>query len=154
MCEIGGGLGLTAMYARRLGLGRYTILDLPITCLLAGHYLLHAVGKDNVALYGENRSSNIAIEVLPYRECTNLPSKNYGLVLNQDSLPEIADNLVLEFLDQVTRIGSGLFLSINHEYFYPRTVKNFISASGGFREIYRSKCRVREGYLEEVYGIA
>ena len=141
------------MYAQKFGVGKFTILDLPITCLLAGHYLLHAVGPDKVALYGEKNPDDPAIELLPYWECLNLQSKNYELCLSQDSLPEIADNLIFEFLDQIKRIGSNLFLSINHECFYPRTVQNFISHTGGFREIYRSKSWVREGYLEELYKI-
>ena len=42
--EFGGGLGITAMYASKLGITNYTILDLPITCLLAGSYLLNSLG--------------------------------------------------------------------------------------------------------------
>ena len=153
VCEIGGGLGMTAMYAQRLGIQRYTILDLPITCLLAGHYLLHAVGEDKVALYGEDRTACAGIELLPYWECTSLPSKSIGLVLNQDSLPEIADNLIMEYLKQVKRISNDVFLSINHECFHPRTVQKFVRGSGGFVNMYRSKCWVREGYVEEAFRI-
>jgi len=153
VCEIGGGIGLTAMYALRLGQKKYTILDLPITCLLAGHYLMHAVGANNVALYGEKEINNGAIKILPYWEYLNLKSDSFELVLNQDSLPEIADNLVMEFLDQIKRTSNNLFLSINHECFYPRTVKNFVHQSGGFEQVYRTKCWVREGYLEELYRV-
>tara|TARA_R110000851_G_scaffold161185_1_gene304819 strand:- start:59 stop:1330 length:1272 start_codon:yes stop_codon:yes gene_type:complete len=153
VCEIGGGLGLTAMYAQRLGIGHYTILDLPITCLLAGHYLLHAVGEDKVSLYGEKQSNNTTVQLLPYWDCVKQSNNNYSLVLNQDSLPEIADNLVYEFLRQVKRTSNNLFLSINHECFYPRTVRNFTRDIGSFKEIYRSKCWVREGYIEELYSI-
>ena len=153
VCEIGGGIGLTAMYAQRLGVGQYTILDLPITCLLAGHYLLHALGPDRVCLYGEEQHKGATIHLLPYWDCPRLPGEKYSLVLNQDSLPEIADNLIQEFLTHTKRLSQGYFLSINQEYFYPRTVRNFVVASGGFKELYRSKCWVREGYVEELYQI-
>lgn len=154
VCEIGGGLGITAMYAQRLGIQRYTILDLPITCLLAGHYLLHAIGEDKVTLYGETRTADAGIELLPYWECKTMPSKGFGLTLNQDSLPEIADNLIVEFLNQIKRVSKDIFLSINHECCHPRTVRNFVRDSGGFTEVYRSSCWVREGYVEEAFRIA
>lgn len=153
VCEFGGGLGLTAMYAQRLGLGNYVILDLPVTCLLAGHYLLHAVGEDQVTLYGEKQKQSTTIKLLPFWECSNLPGDHFPIIFNQDSFPEIAENLILEFLNQIKRIGTKKFLSINQEYFYPKTVKRLIDQSQGFQEIYRHKLWVREGYLEELYKI-
>jgi hypothetical protein len=151
--EIGGGLGMTGMYAQRLGIKRYTILDLPITCLLASHYLLHSVGEDRVFLYGEEAPGDAGIQVLPYWEFAHLPERSAGLVINQDSLPEIADNLIMEYLKQVRRVGTDVFLSINHEYFHPRTASRFVRDAGGFRTLYRSKCWVREGYVEEAFRI-
>jgi hypothetical protein len=152
ICEFGGGLGITAMYCRRMGVLDYTILDLPITCLLAGHYLLHAVGLDSVTLYGE-QSRERSIKILPYWECLGLPSKNYSVTVNQDSLPEISDNLIKEYLAQIRRITIDYFLSINHECFYPRTVDKFVAQEVGYKKIYRFKCWVREGYVEELYHI-
>jgi len=152
VCEIGGGIGLTAMYASRLGIARYTILDLPITCLLAGHYLLHAVGEKEVVLYGEKPENTRCIQVLPYWRIADLPQKSFDLVLNQDSLPEISDNLVAEYLNRVPNL-TAIFLSINQEYFHPRTVHAFVSKLVRFRELYRTKCWVREGYVEEAFEI-
>lgn len=152
ICEFGGGLGITAMYSRRLGVKNYTILDLPITCLLAGHYLIHAVGWENVSLYGEEQKEN-SIKLLPYWECQSLPDNHFGFAINQDSFPEISDNLILEYLTQIKRTVRNEFLSINHECFHPRTVNNFALQSGGFKKIHRSKCWVREGYVEELYSI-
>ncbi|WP_417385601.1 putative sugar O-methyltransferase [Gimesia sp.] len=153
VCEFGGGLGITAMYARRLGVTDYTMLDLPITCLLAGHYLLHAVGLDSVALYGETMREDV-IKILPFWECLNLPDKSYSLTINQDSFPELAENLITEYLNQIKRITTDRFLSINHESFYPKTVANFIKQNSGYQRLYRGKYWVREGYLEEVYDIS
>ena len=152
ICEFGGGLGMTAMYARRFGIMDYTLLDLPITCLLAGHYLLHAVGDDQVSLYGETLSDD-DIKILPYWECLSIPDKSMELIVNQDSLPEISDNLINEYLKQIKRITKKYFLSINHECFHPRTVFNFVRSSTGYDPVSRSKCWVREGYIEEVYRI-
>jgi hypothetical protein len=152
IAEFGGGLGITALYARRMGFNDYTLLDLPMSCLFAGHFLINSLGENHVSLYGEKLSDH-TIKILPYWECQNLQSKRYCLSLNQDSMPEMADNFIHEYLRQIRRITDGVFLSINHEGFFPRTVNKFILASGGFKRINRSKCFVREGYIEEAYRI-
>ena len=151
--EFGGGLGITALYARRMGFHDYTLLDLPISCVFAGHYLINSLGEDQVSLYGEHLSDP-TIKILPYWECQNLTSKKYCLSVNQDGMPEMADNFVHEYLKQIKRVTDGVFLSINHDGFFPRTVHDFIKFSGGFEKIYRSKCFVREGYIEEAYKIS
>ena len=150
--EFGGGLGLTALYAKRMGFNDYTLLDLPLSCLLAGHFLINSLGDAQVSLYGEN-PSELKIKILPYWECQALPSKKYCLSVNQDGMPEMADNFIHEYLKQIRRITDGLFLSINHEGFFPRTVHQFIKLSGGFKKVYRSKSFIREGFIEEAYRI-
>ena len=150
--EIGGGLGLTALYARRMGFKDYTLLDLPLSCLFAGHYLINSLGGSNVGLYGEKLSKS-QIKILPYWEIKNLPSNAYGLSINQDGFPEMADNLIFEYLHQIKRITIGSFLSLNCERVNPRTVHNFVKTSGGFKKIYRAKSFIREGFVEEAYKI-
>jgi hypothetical protein len=152
VCELGGGLGIGAMYARRLGYRDYTIVDLPITCLLAGHYLIHAMGADAVSLYGEEHNKD-STKILPYWLIQDLPDKHFGVIVNQDSLPEIDESLIHEYFFQISRIGREYFLSINHEYAYPRTVGNLIDGYTDFRKLYRMRCWVREGYVEEAYKI-
>ncbi len=150
--EFGGGLGISAMYAYKLGIKNYTMLDLPITCLLAGNYLLNSLGLDKVSLYGEPQKEN-KIKILPYWECLNLPSNHFHVTLNQDSFPEIADNLLREYLEQIKRLTRSYFLSINHEVGFPRTVNQFVSEWTNFIKIYRSKYWIREGYIEELWDI-
>lgn len=150
--EIGGGLGLSALYAHRMGFKDYTLLDLPLSCLLAGHYLINSLGGSNVGLYGE-KLSNSQVKILPYWEINKLPSNSYGLSINQDGFPEMADNLILEYLHQIKRITVGSFLSLNCERVNPRTVHNFVKISGGFKKIYRAKSFIREGFVEEAYKI-
>ena len=152
VAEIGGGLGLAAMYAQRLGCKKYTIYDLPITCTFIGHYLIHALGEDNVSLYGEPYSGK-GVQILPYWEFYNAPSKSVAVTISQDSLPEISDNLVFGFLEEITRITKSYFLSINHEVFSPRTVHNFTKKTKNLHAIYRLKSWIREGYVEECYRI-
>ena len=150
--EFGGGLGITAMYASRLGIKNYTMVDLPITCLLAGNYLLNTLGMNSVSLYGEEQKDS-QIKILPYWECLTLPQKSFHTTLNQDSFPEIADNLLQKYLEAINRVTTDNFLSINQEYSYPRTVNNFVRVWTQFQKIYRSKYWMREGYIEELWKI-
>ena len=152
VCEIGGGLGVTAFYARQMGIRDYTLLDLPLTCLLAGNYLLHSLGEEEVSLYGEPLQKD-TIKLLPYWEYYQLEDNQFALTVNQDSLTEIADNLVMTFLDELKRTSRNYFLSINHEYREGYIVKDFARRSGGFHEIYRGKYWIREGYVEELFQL-
>ncbi|MFM2445034.1 MAG: hypothetical protein RJB09_2220, partial [Pseudomonadota bacterium] len=152
ICEYGGGLGLCAMYARRLGVTDYTIFDLPISNLLAGHYLIHAIGGENVSLYGEPQRSD-SVKVLPYWECLHVRDRQFAATLNQDSFPEIDDSLVDAFLRDIKRSTEGVFISLNHEAFHPRTVRHFTQRVGGFRPLARTKSWIREGYVDEVFAI-
>jgi hypothetical protein len=152
ICEIGGGLGLTALYARRLGFLDYTILDLPITCLLAGNYLIQALGGDAVSLYGEGDVGH-SVKILPYWDYTNLPNKKFSATINQDSFPEISDDLIHQYILEISRTTSDFFISINHEGFDPRTVHNFTKNNADFKRISRSKCWVREGWVDEIFKI-
>ena len=151
-CEYGGGIGIAAMYARRMGIMDYTLYDLPITCLLAGHYLLHSVGLESVNLYGEPAQEN-TIKVLPYWEPINAKNNQFYLTINQDSFPEISRSLVEEYLLQIKRTTRKYFLSINHEGFYPKTVNLLAEQINGFKRISRSKYWIREGYLEELFRL-
>lgn len=152
VAEIGGGIGLTAMYARRLGFKVYTIYDLPFTNILIGHYLIHALGQEKVSLYGENYDGD-GIQVLPFWEFHNLPSKSIDITVSQDTLPEITDNLIKGYLENTVRVSNNYFLSSNHEVFAPRTVNNFVNQTQGMEPMYRFKNWVREGYVEECYKI-
>lgn len=151
-CEYGGGIGIAAMYGRRLGMMDYTIFDLPITNLLAAHYLLHALGPDAVSLYGEQLRKD-TIKILPFWEVMNAQDKQFYLSVNQDSFPEISEKLVAEYLTQIRRTTSKYFLSLNHESFSPYTVNNLVQRTSCFESFYRSKYWIYEGYVEELFMI-
>lgn len=152
IAEIGGGIGLTAFYSHLLGFKQYSVYDLPLTCMLIGHYLIHALGDDSVSLYGEHYSGT-GVQVLPFWEFGNAPSKSVDITINQDAIPEISDNLVLSYLNETKRITKKYFLSMNHEVAAPRTVNNFVDQVGGLKQLYRFKSWVREGYVEECFEI-
>ncbi len=104
ICEYVGGLGIVAYYASILGFSDYTIFDLPLVNVFAGHFLLNTLGVENVRLYGEDNQTAI-VNVLPYWQCMDVSDGIFSLTINQDSFPEIDPNLVLEYMLQIERKG-------------------------------------------------
>jgi hypothetical protein len=150
--EIGGGLGIAAMYSYRLGVKDYTLIDLPIVNLLAGEYLLNSMPPDTVCLYGEEKAA--AIKVLPFWEIKKFPAKRYALAFNQDSMPELDERLARDYVSEIGRIASKYFLSINHENFFPKTVHNYVRKESTFKKVYRSKAWLQPSwYLEELWAL-
>jgi len=158
ICEYGGGLGLVAYYASRLGFTDYTIFDIPLVNVFAGHFLMNVHGVDSVCLYGENCGST-GLKVLPYWRCMDVPAGIYSLAINQDSFPEIDPALVTEYIRQIERTTTEYFLSINQEAQASMGSQNQNSVlemfrnCNGFHKMYRMKCWTREGYVEELYRI-
>ncbi len=146
--EIGGGLGLAAFYSWCLGLRDYTLLDLPIGNAFAAHFLIRALGNSAVTLYGEFPVHN-EIKVMPfwYRD----PDKKYYLTMNQDGFPEIAESLVRGYLDDIAK-DSSYFLSINQEA-QRLKVPALLDGDKRFYKMERSRYWLREGYVEELYGV-
>ena len=52
--ELGGGYGCLALLARRAGVGRYAVFDLPWVNVLQGYFLIRALPEGAVRLYGED----------------------------------------------------------------------------------------------------
>jgi|GEM_PF-572102 len=152
VAEYGAGLGIGAFYARRLGMLDYTIYDLPITCLIAGHYLIHATGPDAVCLYGEPLKGD-AVKILPFWQSFEAKDDSYRLTLNQDSFPEIAEEISRRYLDEIKRFTRRYFLSINHETVHPRTVHNIIKDFPRYNLLYRQPYWMRKDYVEELFEI-
>jgi hypothetical protein len=158
ICEYGGGLGLVAYYAHRLGFVHYSIFDLPLIGVFSGHFLLNALGADAVRLYGEAEAER-TVSVLPYWQCATVPDGAYSLALNQDSFPEVDPSLVAEYFRQIRRTTRGYFLSINQEAQAPMGSRNqnsvpaLLRGNEGFHRVYRGKYWLREGYVEELYKL-
>ena len=159
ICEYGGGLGLVAYYAYKLGMMDYTIFDLPIINVFAGNFLMNALGMDAVRVYGEDALPG-RVNVLPFWACADAADKSFELSLNQDSFPEIESTLVVEYLHEIERTTTGGFLSINQEACAPmgsqpqNLVSQLVLENSSMRRAYRMKYWIREGYVEELYDIA
>jgi hypothetical protein len=111
VCEIGGGLGRTALYARAAGITDYTLVDIPFTAISQGYYLMRALGSDMVVLPGEKHSAPIRI-VAP--EDFFADSRRYDLIVNVDGITEFAPDAAARYASKIAA-SSPCLLSINHE---------------------------------------
>jgi len=155
--EIGGGLGKAALYSSRFGLRDYSIFDLPIMNVMTAWHLIKALPNEKVVLYGEPQEEK-ALRILPY---WIFPDKKFDMIVNQDSLPEIGEEIVKDYLGKIKNC-SRYFLSINHEHQAPLfpgskhrnlVIPRLIHEVGGFTRTYRFPFWLRKGYVEELYEV-
>ncbi len=106
VCEIGAGLGRTALYAWRFGLHNYTIVDLPMSCVAQAYFLGRTLGDDAVRLFGEEGPG---ISILPPSAFLEA-KETYDLVLNVDSLTELDARTAKAYCEAI-RDRAGVFPS-------------------------------------------
>ncbi|WP_209220382.1 hypothetical protein [Thalassospira sp. A3_1] len=149
--EVGGGLGLLALYAQRMKTLDYSIYDLPISGMISGFFLLNTLGADQVCLFGEDRQK-AAVHIKPFWTLADISTNSVDLVVNQDGLNEI-DLVTVEFLIQhMERVTKSRFLSLNLETLgEDRRVAAYVRQFTDMKRLWRSKTWVREGYVDELY---
>lgn len=159
IAEIGAGIGFTAYAAQAIGCARYAIFDLPEVNVAQGYFLLRTLGKDAVALYGEPQAGR-KVMVLPGFAFHAEPAASYDVVLNIDSLPEIAQGEAAQYIASAARCSRALF-SINQETQAPQTnasrqlkVSDLIEQNGRFRAVSRYPNWVRPGYVDEFWVVS
>jgi hypothetical protein len=145
--EIGGGLGRAAYYASMFGIEDYTIIDIPMMGVAQAYFSGKTLGPDAISLYGEQQKSKI--KLLPPSELF-AANRQYALVVNVDSFPEIADDMGAQYMGHLSK-HADLLLSINHETRSPRTVRQIAFAAGG-KSIFRQPFWLRRGYVEELFS--
>jgi hypothetical protein len=154
VAEIGGGLGLLALFSGRMKTLSYTIYDLPVSCLISGFFLAHAIGHEYVCLFGEEEHNAQAVHLKPYWSLADAPAKSFDVVVNQDGLNEIHPTVVEFLVQNLERTSRSYFLSLNHETFgMQHRVANYMSVFSTMQRLWRSKNWVREGYVDELYGL-
>lgn len=147
--EIGGGLGRTAFYCAELGIGDYTIVDIPLTSAAQAYYLGRTCGESSVRLYGEAcDASDARFNLIPPDEFF-ADRRNYGLAFNADSFPEISDEMASRYMSHLAARAKRL-LSINHEVLALRTVRD-IAVSQGAQSLGRHPYWLRRGYVDELF---
>jgi hypothetical protein len=142
--EIGAGLGRNAYYARKFGLNRYTIVDIPATQLAQGYYLGRVIGADKISLCGEP-DNDVRLRSPSWLHSS---SETFDVVLNADSLTEMDRGHALRYV-KFARDRSPAFLSINHEF--NETAASQLFDEAGMKVFSRSPYWPRPGYVEEVH---
>lgn len=142
--EIGAGLGRNAYYAKKLGVKKYIIIDLPSSCIMSSYYLGKTLGEENITLYGEN-TNNYAHILPPTKYIDNL---NVDLIVQFDGLTEMGLINSENYINNFHKI-SPLFLSINHEA-NTYTVNDLYKKNKNIICSYRFTSWYRDGYVEEL----
>lgn len=161
VCEIGGGAGYLAYFANRLGIGRYTIIDIPLSSAVQAFNLGNLLGLDQVGTY--ERFSGVAdrpVNLLPPQAFEGVADADISLFVNENSLPEIDRGVAEGYLRGMTRRPDRLFLSINQESRHETTqthhrqtpVRDVVAAVGGFRRLSRHPHWLTHGYCEELFA--
>jgi hypothetical protein len=161
ICEFGGGLGLNAFYLYEMNRKNVHLFDLPFVNVISGYFLIKALGNDSVVLEGEDIKSN-AIHIKAFWNCENYPKDYFEVTANQDSFPEIDENIVIKYISEIESNTKSYFLSINHEheanYADNKThisVPKTISWFSNYKKVLRKPYVLRSefGYFEEHYKI-
>ena len=144
--EIGAGLGRTAYYAAKMGIGDYTIIDIPMTNVAQAHFLAAALGPDRLSLMGEP-SEKGAIRVIPDFMLPAISGEYFDVVVNVDSLSEM-DYESAERYYRFCKSNAAMLLSINHEL-NSMTTRTFYEKDISARTS-RYPYWLRKGYVEEL----
>ena len=153
LLEIGAGFGGLAYWIlklQRLNISTYTIIDLPIINVLQGYFLSKALGDSTVSLYGETFRDDATIFVLPTFTITTMNGNDLDVLINQDSMPEMTDQIVENYL-RFARENIKMFFSYNHEASGQVLVPEIVNRLGGFNLLSRNASWLRSGYVEEAY---
>lgn len=148
IAELGAGLGLTAFYARRLGLADYRLYDMTANGLIQSH-VLEGEGFD-APLPGQPEENGAIRDI---RDLGAAPAGSIDLLLNVDSLPAMRTAEAIAHLAEARRLGIGYLLSINQEARLPDQVPvaELTRLAGGYRLVARHRHWLRAGHVEELY---
>lgn len=145
--EIGGGLGHVARYAALLGIGDYTIVDLPLSGIAQGYFLLRTLGEGRVVLQAETDGpADSVVKLRSPDYFDSVEDRRVDLVFNIDGFTEYGRATAQHYLDQMWSMTST-FLSINHEANLYRVHE--LARTQGL-DVLRFPYWLRNGYVEEI----
>ena len=150
VCEIGGGAGFLAHYARRAGIRDYCIIDFPTVGFVQFIILASEFGADCVYLGPSLRDISL-ISTDHFEQ--DVDFSRFGIVVNTDSLPEMPGPIARGYLKAAAR--SGALLSINQESaaehmgFRQSLVRDL--CGGLLKPVYRFPSWLRMGWVEELF---
>ncbi len=162
LVEIGagyGGLAYCIMKLNKISIRSYKIIDLPLINVLQGYFLMKAFGASAVSLYGEIADTKSVISIIPNFAYEKDINSQIDVLINENSMPEMSDGIVENYAKFAKKRVSGLFFSYNHEaysivYGKPQVcVPEIFNRIDGIVRLSRDSSWVRNGYVEETYGI-
>lgn len=151
--EIGGGYGGMAYWLLQMTDLRYAIVDLPAVNVLQGYFLSQALGDSHVSFYGEPAAR---VAILPTHALADIDLP-FDVLANKDSMPEIPEPALREYLRWARAGCRGIFYSYNQEGAAPfegtpqNVVPDVLAQIGGFTRLRRDASWLRRGYVEEIY---
>ena len=157
--EIGcgfGGLAHCIIKQKRFDINTYTLIDIPTVNVIQGYFLSKVFDSSKIRLYLEQDNSDTIFRILPPHALDSF-EENIDLLINENSMPEMTNQIVEGYLRFAKEKLKGLFFSYNHEAFAPVLgthqvlVPEIINLVGGFTRVSRNISWVRNGYVEEVY---
>jgi len=137
--------------------GSYTILDLPLINVLQGYFLSKALGESKVTLYGEPKQEGTVVHVMPTYAINTMNRKDIDVLINENSMPEMPEQSVVDYVQWARNSVRGVFYSYNQEActivngIPPVLVPEIVARVEGFRRLSRNISWLRSGYVEEVY---
>lgn len=147
VCELGAGTGRSAYFAKQLGITNYSIVDIPITSIISGFFLVASCGADGVVLPGESVSRADQIKLM-HPEGFLGANEKYDVIVSMDSFTEFGCKTAESYVQKILG-NSRSFFSINHEM--NEVVVGEQMASCGWKKMFRSPCWIRRGYVEELW---
>jgi len=162
ICEIGGGVGYLAYFLDMLGLNNITMVDIPTTSNVSAWFLMKNLPHRNFLFENDENifENESAIKLITPDKFNSAPTKYFDVVVNCDSFPEINQEFLLKYFEEIKR-NSHYFYSINQEakgkMWYLEANQNIVSELinkvGGFERKSRNLFWLRRGYVEELYKI-
>jgi hypothetical protein len=146
--EIGPGMGRTAYYAYRSGVTDYTTIDLPMGIVAQACFLGATLGPEKIWMAGDDEK--LAEGRVKLLGAGSLPRREFGIVLNCDSMTEMPISAALGYVHWIAR-HCRYFLSINHAM-NKFTVEGISAAS--LECVSRRPYAMRHGYVEEIFIVA
>ncbi len=152
--EIGSGSAMLAYVSASMSswiLAGYDSIDLPSTSVIGAYLSAGAFSPDLIHLQGEVD----LVDPVRFMGAVVPKDGSYGLIFNQDSLPEMPHEVALDYVEMIGRklLTGGYFLSVNHESCLggQHRVFDMVRERTKLKQVSRNLVFSRPGYLQEVW---
>ena len=160
--EIGGGYGGLCRWLNIIlekNINTYTLVDLPLISQIQAFFLSSFFKNNNIVLANEKNNLNSKIILKTNTEFMGDDENNYNIVINQNSMPEMTNEIVEEYLNKISNNNLKYFFSFNHEAISTHfnqmqvSVREICEKNPKLNLISRNPSFMRNGYLEEIFSL-